>query len=40
VKDHYSSLGFATVSESADGAREYELELMGFEPRETFIEVK
>ncbi len=39
VKDHYAKLGFAPVGETPDGGSRSVLELAGFQPAETFIEV-
>jgi FkbH-like protein len=39
VKDHYAKLGFTVVGETPDGGSRAVLELAGFQPAETFIEV-
>jgi FkbH-like protein len=39
VADHYTQLGFAPVSEQADGGRLYSLEIAGYTPRSTHIRV-
>jgi FkbH-like protein len=40
VKDHFARLGFTTVSTDADGGNRNSLELAGFVPAETFIEMR
>jgi FkbH-like protein len=40
VRDHYARLGFATGEADAEGATSSVLELAGFSPADTFIDVK
>jgi predicted enzyme involved in methoxymalonyl-ACP biosynthesis len=37
VREHYASLGFTKVGESADGSTEWRLDLDGWTPCPTFI---
>ena len=40
VRDHYAKLGFSAIPGAADGTARHALDLSGFVPRDTFIELR